>query len=169
MTLLRNLIATLAGPLALTVGTPFLIVFSGLAAIPAAWAIWQSVGLIIIVAGLAVACWCMGAFIFMGRGMPTSVDPPRKLVAAGLYRITRNPMYGGVLLIIIGEALCLASIPLGLYAALAWLALHGFVVRYEEPAMRRRFGDEYARYCASTRRWLPLPIRRPGAGRAHPD
>jgi protein-S-isoprenylcysteine O-methyltransferase Ste14 len=159
VTLLRNLIATLLGPLALTVGIPFLIMRSGLAAIPAAWGFWQLAGLLVLVTGLIVACWCMWAFIFIGRGMPASVDPPKRLVASGLYRFTRNPMYGGVLLILLGEALCLASIPLALYTALAWLALHGFVVIYEEPAMRRRFGDSYVAYCQSTPRWLPIPAK----------
>ncbi len=158
MALLRNLLATLLGPVVLTAGIPYALLRAGLAPLPETVGLAQAAGVIVMAGGLAIACWCMAAFIFVGRGMPTSLDPPRQLVTHGLYRLTRNPMYGGVLLIVAGEALALESMPMALYTILAWLTLHLFVIHYEEPAMRRRFGDDYARYCRSTPRWLPCPI-----------
>ena len=54
--------------------------------------------------GLAAYLWCAWEFATAGRGTPAPVDPPKILVARGLYRIVRNPMYVGVLLILLGEA-----------------------------------------------------------------
>jgi protein-S-isoprenylcysteine O-methyltransferase Ste14 len=64
-------------------------------------------------------------------------------------------MYGGLLLILFGEALGCASAALAIHTAVTWLALHLFVVGYEEPTLRRRFGDAYLRYCQVTPRWIP--------------
>lgn len=155
MTLLRNVIVTLFVPVLVTVVIPYLILRSGPATIPGAAGLRQLAGAFVSAVGLLIACWCMGAFIFVGRGMPTAVDPPKRLVVHGLYRFLRNPMYSGVLLIIFGEAVCCGSALLAIYAALVWLALHVFVVRYEEPTLRRRFGEFYVRYCRDVPRWIP--------------
>jgi hypothetical protein len=45
--------------------------------------------------------------------------------------------------------------PLVLYAGLFWLANHLFVIGYEEPTLRRRFGPSYEAYCAAVPRWVP--------------
>src|SRR6185312_9325296 len=61
-------------------------------------------GLVPLLAGLAVILRCFVDFVRLGRGTPAIYDPPRELVAAGLYRYVRNPQYVGVVLVIIGEA-----------------------------------------------------------------
>ena len=61
-------------------------------------------GLPLIVAGAAVLLACIVDFARKGRGTLAPIDPPRNLVAAGLYRYVRNPMYVGVVTTLIGEA-----------------------------------------------------------------
>jgi protein-S-isoprenylcysteine O-methyltransferase Ste14 len=55
----------------------------------------------------------------------------------------------------VGVSLFYESLSFFLVAALFMLALHAFVVLYEEPTLRRTFGTEYASYCATVNRWLP--------------
>ena len=59
----------------------------------------------------------------------------------------------------VGQALLLGSPALLGYAALVWAAFHAFVLAYEEPTLRRRYGESYERYRSSVNRWLPRPPR----------
>jgi protein-S-isoprenylcysteine O-methyltransferase Ste14 len=109
-------------------------------------------------AGSAVLLWCVRDFAVRGRGTLAPVDPPRELVAAGLYRWVRNPMYLGVLTALLGHALLFGSVQVLVYAAVVSCGFQLFVLFYEEPALTQRFGESYRRYCASVPRWIP---RRP--------
>ena len=115
----------------------------------------RPIGLTMLLAGTAIYLWCAWDFAVTGRGTPAPIDPPKKLVARGLYRHVRNPMYLGVLSAILGQALLLGSTGLFGYAAFVALAFHLFVVSYEEPTLRARFGPQYDRYCSEVRRWWP--------------
>jgi protein-S-isoprenylcysteine O-methyltransferase Ste14 len=106
-------------------------------------------------AGAAVALWCIFTFAMIGRGTPAPFDPPRRLVIQGPYRFVRNPMYIGAGLALAGAALFYKSLPLLGYAGFFFLATHLFVVWYEEPTLRRTFGQEYEAYCRRVRRWWP--------------
>lgn len=106
-------------------------------------------------AGLAIYAWCVTDFATQGRGTPAPIDPPTELVRRGLYGVTRNPMYVGVIAVLAGEAWLFASLPLALYAAGVLACFHLFVTLYEEPTLRRSFGEAYERYCAAVPRWLP--------------
>ena len=117
----------------------------------------------VMVAGAAIGLACVATFVFRGRGTPAPFDPPRQFVAVGLYRYVRNPMYIGGALLLAGFALFLRS-GAALLFCLPWLLLaHIFVLLYEEPALRRRFGATYEEYCRTVPRWIP---RSPTAGRA---
>jgi protein-S-isoprenylcysteine O-methyltransferase Ste14 len=105
--------------------------------------------------GGAIYAWCVWDFATFGRGTPAPIDAPKRLVVRGLYRHVRNPMYVGVICFLLGWALLHLSVALALYAAGVWTLFHGFVRLYEEPHLRREFGDEYAAYCARVGRWLP--------------
>ena len=122
---------------------------------PAAIEVPQVVGMVIGTAGSAVALCCIFTFAFVGRGTPLPFDPPRRLVIQGPYRLVRNPMYIGAGLALAGAALCYESLPLLGYSGLFLLATHLFVMWYEEPALRRTFGQEYEAYCGRVRRWWP--------------
>jgi protein-S-isoprenylcysteine O-methyltransferase Ste14 len=117
-------------------------------------------GAIVLVLGLAVYAWCARDFAARGRGTGAPFDPPRALVVAGLYRVVRNPMYVGVVSIVLGEALLWRSWTLLAWAATLLAGFHLRVVTYEEPTLRRLFGDAFTRYCAAVPRWLPRPPRR---------
>jgi protein-S-isoprenylcysteine O-methyltransferase Ste14 len=115
----------------------------------------QVVGMVIGAVGAAVALWCIFTFATIGRGTPAPFDPPRRLVIRGPYRFVRNPMYIGAGLAIASAALFYESLPLLGYAGLFFLATHVFVVGYEEPTLRRTFGQEYEAYCRQVGRWWP--------------
>ena len=122
---------------------------------PSTIGVWQVVGMVIVVAGAALALWCILTFAFVGKGTPAPFDPPRRLVVQGPYRVVRNPMYIGAGLALGGAALFYQSFSLLGYTGLFFLVTHLFVVWYEEPVMRRTFGKEYETYCHRVRRWRP--------------
>ncbi len=122
---------------------------------PAGLGLPQLAGILLCVAGGALAVWCILTFALVGRGTPAPFDPPRKLVVQGPYRYVRNPMYIGAATALCGAAIFYRSIPLFGYVGLFLIATHVFVVWYEEPTLARLFGDDYQAYCARVRRWLP--------------
>ncbi len=124
----------------------------------------QFAGATIILAGVGLALWCALTFAVLGRGTPLPFDPPRRLVIAGPYRWVRNPMAIGAGSALVGVALFYESLSFFLFAVLFMLAIHAFVVLYEEPTLRRMFGAEYVAYCAKVSRWLPQrPVPPPAA------
>ena len=110
-------------------------------------------GVLVGVAGGALALWCILAFAMLGKGTPAPFDPPRRLVVKGPYRFVRNPMYLGAALALSGAALFYRSTALLMYAGLFLVATHLFVIGYEEPALRRTFSEEYESYCRTVGRW----------------
>ncbi len=112
-------------------------------------------GLVPLLVGLVMILRCFADFVHRGRGTPAIYDPPRELVVAGLYRYVRNPQYVGVVLVLVGEALLTEMFVLFGYAALMAIGYHLFVRYYEEPTLRRLFGEPYARYREDVPRWLP--------------
>lgn len=117
-------------------------------------------GFTLLLPGLAIIIWCFTEFVRRGRGTPAPYDPPRQLVISGLYRNVRNPQYVGVVLVVLGEALLLGRVVLIGYAILLAVCYHLFVKFYEEPTLKRMFGEAYLRYCAVVPRWLPACHRR---------
>ena len=104
-----------------------------------------------------------GAFSLAGamsfRRAGTTVNPmkpetTRALVSTGIYRFTRNPMYIGLLLALIGWAVFLAA-PWALVGPLAFVLYIGrFQIAPEERALSKRFGADFDAYKAKVRRWL---------------
>lgn len=115
----------------------------------------QVVGLVSFGAGVLLLVACVWEFAASGRGTLSPVDPPRELVVRGLYRYVRNPMYLAVSLILLGEALATGSKPLLAYWAGFFVLANAFVMGYEEPNLRQRFGESYERYARSVGRWIP--------------
>jgi protein-S-isoprenylcysteine O-methyltransferase Ste14 len=108
-----------------------------------------------IVLGAAVYLRCAWEFAARGLGTPAPIAPTKFLVTTALHRYVRNPMYIGVLLIILGEAMLSRSLKLLEYAGLFFVVVHLFVVFYEEPTLRRKFGESYELYRRSVPRWIP--------------
>lgn len=120
-------------------------------------------GLAPMLVGGGVYLHCVWNFAWVGRGTPAPIDPPKNMVAVGLYRFVRNPMYVGICALLAGEALLFQSWRLLAYAFVAWLLCHLFVVFYEEPHLRVKFGESYVSYCRAVPRWIPRwHIRRSG-------
>jgi protein-S-isoprenylcysteine O-methyltransferase Ste14 len=108
---------------------------------------------ILVVVGVIVLLRCVWDFFATGKGTLAPIDPPRVLVVGGLYRFTRNPMYNGVLAVIVGEAWLFGSVSLIKYALLVLVLFHLFVVLYEEPALTSQFGESYRVYRRAVPRW----------------
>jgi protein-S-isoprenylcysteine O-methyltransferase Ste14 len=117
-------------------------------------------GVLLIALGAAGYLWCALDFAFAGHGTPAPIDPPKALVVRGLYRYARNPMYISVLLVLFGESVLLRSWTLCRYALIVWAGFHFFVLLYEEPTLRDKFGASYDDYCKRVSRWLPRAPQR---------
>jgi protein-S-isoprenylcysteine O-methyltransferase Ste14 len=105
--------------------------------------------------GLGALIECFVRFALRGRGTPAPLLPTEVLIVSGLYRFVRNPMYVAVFLIVAGQGVLFGSTPILLYAACVWTAFTLFVLLYEEPTLRRRFGQQYSEYCTHVHRWVP--------------
>ena len=108
-------------------------------------------------AGAFLYFWCLWNFAVTGRGTPAPIDPPKKLIVRGPHRYVRNPMYLGVLTVVLGWAVLFRSLEILGYAAVVALLFHLVVLVVEEPSLRRLFGAEYEEYCRTVRRWIPSP------------
>jgi len=118
---------------------------------------WRWLAAVPSVLGFAVALRCVWDFGWTGHGTPAPFAPPQRLVAVGFYRHVRNPMYVGLATGWIGLWVIFGHPNPVLMAAVAAVALgvHLFVVFYEEPTLRGKFGADYEQYCRNVRRWLP--------------
>ena len=107
------------------------------------------------IAGAIVSALGVMAF----RQASTTVNPMKpestsSLVSSGLYRVSRNPMYLGFLLILLGWALFLANMLVFLPLTGFLLYMNRFQIEPEERALALRFGKSFATYTAEVRRWL---------------
>lgn len=125
---------------------------------------FRVIGSVMILAGLPVLLECFARFVIHGLGTPAPVAPPQRLIVTGLYRYLRNPMYVAVSLLIFGQGLLFGSRSLLEYGLAVWVGFFAFVVLYEEPALRRKFGEDFEAYGAQVPRWIPRlrpPNQRP--------
>ncbi len=120
---------------------------------PAAGAL--AIALPLLGVGGAIYAWCVWDFATFGRGTPAPIDAPKKLVVRGLYRYSRNPMYLGVLTVILAWAVLFQAASLAAYAVLVATAFHLFILFYEEPHLEHEFGSDYTSYKSEVGRWLP--------------
>jgi protein-S-isoprenylcysteine O-methyltransferase Ste14 len=155
MLAIRSIFFALLLPGTVTVLIPYLIASSRGPIRIEYWTLWQYLSLLLIIVGTGIVIWCIRDFAVVGRGTLAPIDPPKHLVVRGPYRYVRNPMYVGVVSILLGEALLLGSLALLGYAAAYFVIVHLFVMFYEEPALRRQFGESYESYCRRVHRWVP--------------
>ena len=153
---IRSALFTVAGPGTVLVGVPLWLSTRSGGRVNHGHARW--IGVPLVVVGVAGLLWCIWDFGRVGQGTLAPVDAPRFVVRGGLYRLVRNPMYFCVLTVLLGETLLFQSPRLIGWATIMATAFHLFVLTYEEPTLRRRFGSDYEAYCSTVPRWLP---RRP--------
>jgi protein-S-isoprenylcysteine O-methyltransferase Ste14 len=152
---LRNLIFTILQPGVVTVLIPYLILrWFGITLVPEQWTLPNFVGLGLTIVGAAVLLRCVLRFATEGKGTISPLDPTQRLVVHGLYRYSRNPMYVGAMLLLLGEAVFWQSLVLAGYAVFVFIGFNLFIVLHEEPRLKRDFGAEYELYFQNVRRWL---------------
>lgn len=90
-----------------------------------------------------------------GEGTPSPTDEPGELVTGGIYSYTRNPMYIGVLLVVLGQAFWHRSVAMLWWGAGMLIGFHNRIIGYEEPHLAEKHGETYEEYCEQVPRWLP--------------
>ncbi|SEH13506.1 Protein-S-isoprenylcysteine O-methyltransferase Ste14 [Natronorubrum sediminis] len=114
----------------------------------------DAVGALSLVSGILLYLHTAHEFLAEGDGTPSPSDEPDELVTSGVYARTRNPMYVGVLLVIVGQALRRRSVSICWWAAGCWIGFHNRVIRYEEPHLAEKHGDAYEQYREQVPRWF---------------
>jgi protein-S-isoprenylcysteine O-methyltransferase Ste14 len=115
----------------------------------------------LILIGALILVWCVREFYVAGRGTLAPWARPRRLVTTGPYRLSRNPMYLCVTIVLAGWCALWDSPALNLYAVVTLCVLFTRVLLLEERWVARQFASEWEAYRARTPRWLPrLPSLR---------
>jgi protein-S-isoprenylcysteine O-methyltransferase Ste14 len=115
----------------------------------------QVLGVAVLGLGLLLFVSSVRRFAREGEGTLAPWDPPRKLVARGPYRHVRNPMITGVVGILLAEAAITAAAPLLLWAVAFFAVVAVFIRGWEEPHLKKRYGDEYVEYRRNVPAWIP--------------
>jgi protein-S-isoprenylcysteine O-methyltransferase Ste14 len=110
-------------------------------------------GLVIVAVGLALLAWAGRTMRRTGQD-PAPWKPSPSMIAAGPYRRSRNPMYVGMTIMQLGIGVAKNNLWIELFAFVALLGVHYLAVLPEEAYLAARFGDDYARYRASVRRYF---------------
>jgi len=110
-------------------------------------------GLLLVALGLAIARWHARLFARIGTNLQTFGEPDT-LTREGLFAYSRNPMYLGFVLALCGLAIALGSLTPWLPVLTYTVLLDRWHIRFEEAALARCFGADYATYRSQVRRWL---------------
>ena len=115
---------------------------------------FRLIGIVLALFGTIFWLYSISLFHFSGKGTPVPTSPPKRLVVKGVYKYTRNPMYISVLLILLGYFIVFGQLLLLLNLSIMAIFFHLFITRYEEPTLKKKFGDNYTEYCKQVPRWL---------------
>ena len=159
----KNSLFTVLVPGTVAVYIPLRIVTSRTGTLRPDWGAWQIAALLPLSIGAAIYFWCLWDFAVRGHGTPAPIDAPKHLIVRGLYKYVRNPMYIGVLLVTVGWAVLIQTSRILVYGIVVGLFFHLFVVLFEEPLLRERFGEVYLNYCRGVGRWVPRLRRKQAA------
>jgi protein-S-isoprenylcysteine O-methyltransferase Ste14 len=116
--------------------------------LPAGW-----LGAMVFVLALALVAWAIVTITRAGSNVPTNL-PTTTIVGSGPYRFTRNPIYLGMFLGLIGLAIAFDNPWLLMMLVPFALIIPYVVVAREEAYLERKFGDVYRGYRSRVRRWL---------------
>ncbi len=114
---------------------------------------FSPLGWVLIVGGVALAIWAERLFSHAGTGV-RPFTPSTALVATGPYQLTRNPMYLGMMLVLLGGFFLAGSIGSFLVIPVFFWWIHKRFVLPEEEHMSEHFGEDYEAFKQKTRRWL---------------
>jgi len=125
---------------------------------------FKYIGLLLITIGVVLYLMSALSFLVKGKGTPTIWfakhlkfligEEPIQLVSSGLYKMSRNPMYLGVLNIALGQALFFESTTNLIYAGFLIVFFHLVVVLIEEPHLKKKYGQEFVDYTKQVPRWF---------------
>lgn len=122
--------------------------------IDAGWTLLlQSLGVASAAAGIWLVWWGYAKLIRYRTALLSS-SPTTHLVTSGPYRFTRNPVYLGYTLAMLGAGLFLANFWMAIIAALTAIVTHAWIIRSEEKHLLACFGFEFEIYCRRTRAWI---------------
>ncbi|GAB5445713.1 methyltransferase family protein [Gymnodinialimonas sp.] len=113
----------------------------------------QTIGTLVAIAGVGLIFW--SAWWFWRK--KTTIEPhhtPGTLIIEGPYRLSRNPIYLGMIVILTGQVLWLGALSPALLPPLFLLVLTTRFAKPEEAALLAAFGEEGRAYLAATRRWV---------------
>jgi protein-S-isoprenylcysteine O-methyltransferase Ste14 len=144
------------------IAPPLLFVFPILASLVLEWLVPTNfvhgmfrwiLGAPILIAGIALS---VGGFITQKRAGtdPIPFNPSTRIVAHGIYRFTRNPMYIGFALLTLGLAILVDSAWMLLAVPIGLALIDRIVITREERYLERKFGVEYLSYQRRVRRWI---------------
>lgn len=112
------------------------------------------IGVAIMVLGIALAIASQAVMGLSWRiGVPEEKEASQSLVTTGFYRYSRNPIYVGIMLFLIGTIVTVPS-PFTLSATLLTALLIHPIIKREETFLTEAFGREYTSYCQEVRRWI---------------
>lgn len=116
---------------------------------------WNKIGIALIIIAASFDVWSILLF-FKKHTTPNPMKPENTtdLVTKGLYKVTRNPMYVGLLTILTGYAIWLGSLSPFFVLPLFYLLITEMQIKPEEDALEKKFGEKYLKYKNSVRRWL---------------
>lgn len=151
---IRNIIFFILQPGIVVGFIPYMIVRKELMTSFSGISIFNYIGLFFIILGLFIVIYCIYRFIIDGKGTLSPFDRTKVLVIKGLYKYSRNPMYVGIIITLLGEVLFVESLALLFYTVIVFIAFHLFVIFIEEPRLKRDFKELYIHYTSLVKRWL---------------
>jgi protein-S-isoprenylcysteine O-methyltransferase Ste14 len=122
---------------------------------PDQWSLTQFVAVLLLSIGAVILFKSIWSFARVGKGTLAPFDETQKLIVVGLYRYVRNPMYIGVITILLAESWFFWSIRLLTYTAFCFVVANILIIGYEENRLRYKYGDEFRHYCEYVGRWIP--------------
>ncbi len=117
------------------------------------WALLIAV--LLIYSGLYLMILTITTFIRIGKGTLAPWNPTKKFITDGIYGYVRNPMIIGVLIVLTGESVAVWSLNILIWAVIFFIINNIWFALYEEPDLKRKFGDEYLEYKKNVPRWIP--------------
>jgi protein-S-isoprenylcysteine O-methyltransferase Ste14 len=111
-------------------------------------------GIALVAVAPVLPLWAFMLFRREGTEIDPTSSTNRKLVITGPYRLTRNPMYLGLVMLALGIAIWVGAWPMFLAPIAVFATTNWAHIPFEEAKMRRQFGAAYAGYVAQVRRWI---------------
>ena len=113
----------------------------------------HSIGAVLILSGIALILWAARLFSQAGTAIKP-FEESSKLITGGPYRWSRNPIYLGMVIVLLGIGMTLGTLaPFAVIPVFVWLIRKNFIA-HEEAMLEKSFGSAYAEYKRRIRRWL---------------